>query len=282
METKKVYNDINEDYFNHLNFSIKSESYIPNVRFLLNTTNTWREIQSGYVICVRDASNLINNNQPSSLKFDKESLISSSKLLVKDDKYFDSHSKSGDYLGIYNESGTKLIDHLVLNNFDELFDKNGEIRIIAMDVKLLCESIYCCGYTEYIYEGGGGDFIYGLIIKKSPNDNSIFNCTAIIANTSPYDRDVEIIQSTPLKRSNELTFELKNNQTSNLYISFCFSRNKCEPSENPLDNFHVLVGKYRSSHFGIDTQWQNEVKGAWWDRDEEWALDKVIEFMNNN
>ncbi len=273
---------LNEDYFNHLNFSIKSETYVSWVKYLLNTTNTWKKPQSGYVLCVRDASNVVNNIQSSSLKFDKESLISNSKLLVTDDKYFKAHSKSGDYTGIYNESGIKIIDHLVLNNFEQLFDNNGEIRIIAMDVKLLCESIYCCGYTEYIYEGGGGEVIYGVIIKKSTNDNSIFNCTAIIANTSQYDRDVEIIQSTPLKRSDELSFELKNNEGSDLNISFCFSRNKCEPSENPLDNFHVLVGKYSSSHFGIDTQWQNEVKGAWWDRDEEWALEQVLEFMNTH
>ena len=282
IETNKRYGSLNEDYFNHLNFSIKSETYVSWVKYLLNTTNTWKKPQSGYVLCVRDASNVVNNIQSSSLKFDKESLISNSKLLVKDDKYFEAHSKSGDYTGIYNESGIKIIDHLVLNNFEQLFDNNGEIRIIAMDVKLSCESIYCCGYTEYIYEGGGGEVIYGLIIKKSTNDNSIFNCTAIIANTSQYDRDVEIIQSTPLKRSDELSFELKNNEGSDLYISFCFSRNKCEPSENPLDNFHVLVGKYGSSHFGIDTQWQNEVKGAWWDRDEEWALEQVLEFMNTH
>ena len=181
-------------------------------------------------------------------------------------------------MGIYNESGLKLIDNLVQTDFDDLFDENGELRIIAMDVKLSCEYLSGLGgYTEYLYTGGGDNVIYGLIIKKSPNNNSTFTCSAIIANTSRYDRNVKIIQPKTLKRLDELSFEM-----SDLKIAFCFSRNKCYPSDNPIDNFHVLVGEYGFSHFGIDTEWQKEVKGAHWDRDEEWAFEQVLEFMNTH
>lgn len=273
IETKKGYSDLNEDYFNHLNFSIKSENYVSWVKYLLNTTNTWKKPQSGFVLCVRDASNFVKDNQRTSVKFDRESLISNSQLLIKDDKYFKAYSKSGDYIGIYNESGLKLIDNLVQADFDDLFDENGELRIIAMDVELTCENIYCCGYTEYTYTGGGGDHIYGIIIKKSSTSSSGLSCTAIIANTSQYDRDYDIIESSDLKRDDELSFSCRD-----LRLDFCFSQNKCNPADNPIDNFYVLV----NNHFGINTTWYNEVKGAWWDRDEEWALEQVLEFMETH
>ena len=285
IETKKGYRDINEDYFNHLNFSIQSENYVSYVKYLLIPNNNWKKPQSGYVLCVRDASNFQKKNQSSLIKFDIQSLISNSQLLKKENKHFYLHealSKSGDYIGTYNESGTKLIDHLVLNNFEELFDKKGEIRIIAMDVDLSCEyHSGLGGYTEYLYSTGGDAVICGLIIKKSPNNNSTFTCSAIIANTSRYHRDVIIYQPTILKRLDELSFELKKETARPLRIDFCFPRNKCEPSNNPIDNFHVLVGYYGRSHFGIDTQWQKEVKGVWQDN-EEWALEQVSDFMNTH
>ncbi len=266
------YADLEDEKSEHLNFRIE-KSYL---KYYLDVNSIYSKLnnQSGYIFCVRDASNIVKDNKSSSVRFNKEFSITNSQLLVKNDEYFKSHSKSGDYMGIYNESGINIIDHLVQNNFEDLFDKNGEIRIIAMDVKLYCKSISGYGYTEYIYEGGGGDVIYGLIIKKSPNNNSTLTCSVMIANTSQYNRNVNIIQPTILKRLDELSFEL-----NNLKIDFCFSRNKCEPSNNPIDNFHVLVN---NSHFGIDTDWQNEVKGAWWDSDEEWALKQVLEFMNTH
>jgi hypothetical protein len=268
--------DLRDEHSEHLNFHIgkSGRDYYLDVNRIYNKLNN----QSGYILCVRDASNFVKDNQSSSVKFDIESLISNSQLLIKDDKYFKAHSKSGDYMGIYNESGLKLIDNLVQTDFDDLFDENGELRIIAMDVKLSCEYLSGLGgYTEYLYTGGGDNVIYGLIIKKSPNNNSTFTCSAIIANTSRYDRNVKIIQPKTLKRLDELSFEM-----SDLKIAFCFSRNKCYPSDNPIDNFHVLVGKYGFSHFGIDTEWQKEVKGAHWDRDEEWAFEQVLEFMNTH
>ena len=274
IDTKKNYDRINRDYFNHLNFSIQEETYPEGVKYELRTKNEWsRNVESGYVLCVRDASNIVKvNNSPSQI-LNKESLINNSQLLIKDDKYFEAHSKSGDYMGIYNEPGLKLIDNLVQTDFDDLFDENDEIRIIAMDVELTCENIYCCGYTEYTYTGGGGDQIYGIIIKKSSTSSSGLSCSAIIANTSQYNRDYDIIESSDLKRADELSFSCKD-----LRLDFCFSKNKCNPADNPIDNFYVLV----NNHFGINTTWYNEVKGAWWDRDEEWALEQVLEFMDTH
>ena len=265
------YADLDDEHSEHINFQIKKNS----LNYYLDLNSTYNKLnnQSGYVFCVRDASNIVKEN-PSSIEIlNKEFLINNSQLLIKDDKYFKAHSKSGDYMGIYNESGLKLIDNLVQTDFDDLFDENGELRIIAMDVKLTCENIYCCGYTEYTYTGGGGDQIYGIIIKKSSTSSSGLSCSAIIANTSQYNRDYDIIESSDLKRNDELSFSCKD-----LHLDFCFSQNKCNPADNPIDNFYVLV----NNHFGINTTWYNEVKGAWWGRDEEWALEQVLEFMETH
>ena len=214
----------------------------------------------------------INLNQSSGIKLDKSSLISNSKLLIKDNKGFEVLPKSGDYLGIYNEYGVKLIDNLVLTNFEELFDENGELRIIAMAVHLSCENIYCCGYTEYEYKFGGADYLYGLIVKKPTKKDKLFTCSAIIAGTG-YRRDDKIIQSTPLVRLDELSFTC-----DDLDIYFRFTRNKCDPSNNPIDNFHIVV----NSCFGKNIEWFEEVKGESWGSDEETALQKVLDFMKNN
>ena len=235
---------------------------------------------SSYIWCVRDAGKSITNNQSLKKNFNKSYLTSASKLLKKtdkfEDKYFDFNglAKGGCYHEIYNDEGLKLIDNLVSTNFEELFDKNGELRIIAMDVRLFCESISCCGYTEYLYEGVEGDDIFGFIIKKSPNNNSTFTCSAIIANTSRYDPNFEIIESGVMKWGEFLWFSFKE-----VNISFCFSQNKCHPSDNPIDNFFVIVN---NKYFGINTTWYNEVKSYLWGDTEDWALEQVLEFMNTH
>ena len=274
---ERDYGDVASEYLQHCNFRIlkKSNSYVLSTDNLNNkygSSNT-----SGYVLCVRDAGTTINLNQSSGIKFDKSSLISNSKLLINDNKGFEVLPKSGDYLGIYNEHGVKLIDNLVLTNFDELFDANGELRIIAMEVSLTCESTTCCGYAEYLYEYSS---ICGLIIKKSTKTDSKFTCSAIIAGTSAYDLSVDIIQSAPLVRSDELSFTCDVSENQKLNFSFCFSRNKCNPSNNPIDNFYVLVDG--ESAFGINTEWQKEVEGAHWGSYQESALEQVLDFMKNN
>ena len=248
------------------NFGIDDNAHLS----IFNLTYKNNSNNSGYVLCVRDAGNTINLNQSSGIKFDKSSLISNSQLLIKDDnEYSKIPSKSGDYLGVYNEHGVKLIDNLVLTNFEELFDENGELRIIAMAVHLSCENIYCCGYTEYEY--WGSNYIYGLIVKKPNKEDKFFTCSAIIAGTGD-NRDDKIIQSTPLVRD-ELFF-----RCDDLDINFRFTRNKCDPSNNPIDNFHIAV----NSCFGKNVEWFEEVKGEAWGSDEERALEKVLDFMKNN
>ena len=251
------------------NFGIDDNGHLS----IFNLTYKNNSNNSGYVLCVRDAGTTINLNQSSGIKLDKSSLISNSQLLIKDDnEYSKIPSKSGDYLGIYNEYGVKLIDNLVLTNFEELFDENGELRIIAMAVHLSCENIYCCGYTEYEYKFGGADYLYGLIVKKPTKKDKLFTCSAIIAGTG-YRRDDKIIQSTPLVRLDELSFTC-----DDLDIYFRFTRNKCDPSNNPIDNFHIVV----NSCFGKNIEWFEEVKGESWGSDEETALQKVLDFMKNN
>ncbi len=265
------YADLDDELTEHLNFRIEKSS----LNYYLDLNNIYNTLdnQSGYVMCLRDAgkSNMINQTLKKNL--DKSNLTTASRLLNNNEKYFRSLPKSGDYREIYNDEGIQLIDNLVTTNFEELFDENGELRIIAMDVKLTCENIYCCGYTEYTYNGGGGDAIYGIIIKKTSTSESGLSCSAIIANTSQYNRNYDIIESSDLKREDELSFSCKE-----LNIDFCFSKNKCDASNNPIDNFYVLV----DNHFGINTSWYSEVKGAWWDRDEELALEQVLAFMNTH
>ena len=281
IETSKNYRHINSDYFEHLNFTIKEDDNVSRVEYNLRSEHFHRfnfRCQSGYVLCVRDAYPSVSNIK-TPLKADLTSLKTKSKFLHNEKKNINywpinpSCPKSGDYHGIYNDDGVKIIDYLVQTNFDDLFDENGEIRIIAMDVELTCKNITCCGYTEYTYAGvSNQDPIYGIIIKKSLEDNSKFYCSAIIANPS---HNFETIESTEMEIENELYFKCKGLGS----LAFCFSQYKCDPSDNPIDNFYVLVN---GDHFGINTTWHNEVKGYYWDKDQKWALEQVLEFMDTH
>jgi hypothetical protein len=265
------------NYNAQLNFEIHDDYSISSCNSHLQYCKN--DCKSGYVLCVRESEEQKIEKKINDSIRNTDFLEQNSKLLRKDMEYFKTFEKSGDYQDLYNDSGVKIIDDIVKSDFEQLFDKNGEIRVICLEnVEIYCKDQYCCGYSEYIYdEHNNSDNIAGLIIKRQSDGANSFVATAIIAKTNSYQGGFTIIESTPLIRKDELVFSFENYE-----ITFCFSRNKCKASNNPLTNFYVVLNYYNDNLIGIDTKWYSLVEGDYWDFGTDKALEKVLDFMNNN
>lgn len=275
----KAYNShwSSNNYNAQLNFEIHDDYSISSCNSHLQYCKN--DCKSGYVLCVRESEDQKIEKKINDSIRTTDFLEQNSELLRNDMEYFKTFEKSGDYQDLYNDSGVKIIDDIVKSDFEQLFDKNGEIRVICLEnVEIYCKDQYCCGYSEYIYdEHNNSDNIAGLIIKRQSDGANSFVATAIIANTNRYQGGFTIIESTPLIRKDELVFSLENYE-----MTFCFSRNKCKASNNPLTNFYVVFNYYNDNLIGIDTKWYSLVEGDYWDFGTDKALDKVLDFMNKN
>lgn len=290
IETKKNYKDINEDYFDHLNFRIKKEDYLSWVKFQLRPLDQWGEnAESGYVLCVRDAQKKslqqqnISGNNPSisgNGKFNSnlESLKIESEILnakIANGKKLDF---ARDYNGIYNEQGVQLIEELVNSNFKELFN-NTELKLLGLKVKADCDE------NDFYYSGNDGDLVYGIVLRL--DDNGDLFCSFRDVSTSEYmdyNRDeIEDHEEFKLEKIGELEFRAPEGELLkriDLGVKFSFNPFRCDASNNPMDNFHVEIGKYKA----FKGDWSGDVRifyGNGHQKKLNSAIISAVDFINN-
>ena len=275
--------ETNEKYYRHLNFEFDN-NHEDKLRIIdsnyISDYIAEKDNKSGYVFCVRDASQnslskLIDNKNSTSL----ESLTSQSRILstyltppynpferIKELK------NSREYDGIYNESGIKIIEMLVNSDFESLFENN-EMNLLALRVQPDCDA------GGFVYSGNDGDYIYGIKIRKDLKNNLF--CSIIEVSTSEYEQykpSVRRYDEIELSRIEELIFK-----TNNFFIEFCFNPYIypyiCKPSQNPFDNFYVKM----SQTIAYKNDWSNQVSifyGSGHNVKVKWAIDQVLTFLN--
>jgi hypothetical protein len=276
--------ETNEKYFRHLNFEFDNnhEDKLRIVDSSSISVYTERDNKSGYVFCVRDASQnslsklIVNKNSTSLESLTSQSRViptclltqSTNPLKRKQEYEWEELKNSREYEGIYNESGIKIIEMLVNSDFEALFENN-EMKLLALRVQSKCDG------GGFVYDGNDGNYIYGIKIRKDLN-NSLF-CSIIEVSTSEYEQykpSVRRYDEIELSRIEELIFK-----TDNFRIQFCFNPYICEPSQNPFDNFYVKM----SQTIAYKNDWSDQVSvfyGSGHNVKVKWAIDQVLTFLN--